>query len=600
MASELDFLKDNFRVFGGLKGGTSSSPTDIWFMENMKKTPECVASGSEDILIYDDPSEEDGVVPGCNFVMKLFPTKDFAFKALERFSAAGAGVGVFQKKPLKNEGISLRNSSVFEALDYEIEVYEEVLNKLINTGICSNFIKLVPTVSSGGKKVKHRLTYDEMLEFLIQSKDITPTELETNFVNNIFHLIFNVDSDYDIPSSRTSIFEHGLKKTGTLFDTLSEFNEFKDFVKAHGVFNFIITEATLSKPVMSLTEMVLKEGHSKHEVSIAEAKTLVFQAFCACYALNRIGVAHNDIHPGNVLVEIDPPEETRTVTYRICGDDDDDEGLDVSFKTRFTVKVFDFDRSYSLFIRDGKGNPFLRDDVLCQSHHSCNNIFSKIKGIKKEDRVKMFNKTNMIMLGAWLAQCRKVKVGNDSGCAVGAIVGKFKAGVRKFVIESLANDSSDDMHKKAKADVSALFTRSCISNDSATFMNFDYNLSESETTGDEKVFYILGKRVLIVHDDDSEVESKIQISTAVLSEDSEIDGGDDDATLARYLLGYNSKVDPSLKFFELIKPNRIVLNKKLYGFPMFKDTAENVLISMAEGISTVKGCGDEEMSITAS
>lgn len=66
---------------------------------------------------------------------------------------------------------------------------------------------------------------------------------------------------------------------------------------------------------------------------------VMFQVAYALYVLQLAGVAHNDLHSGNVLVNTLPSP----ITYVLCAGLQDP--VYYTFKTNITVQVFDFDRS---------------------------------------------------------------------------------------------------------------------------------------------------------------------------------------------------------------------------------------------------------------
>jgi hypothetical protein len=89
---------------------------------------------------------------------------------------------------------------------------------------------------------------------------------------------------------------------------------------------------------MTLKEFLTIKVVSEQE-SLEKWFEIMFQVAFGLYVLQLAGVAHNDLHSGNVLVEkLDAP-----VTYCLCI------GIDspvyYTFQTQYTVQVYDFDRS---------------------------------------------------------------------------------------------------------------------------------------------------------------------------------------------------------------------------------------------------------------
>lgn len=93
-------------------------------------------------------------------------------------------------------------------------------------------------------------------------------------------------------------------------------------------------------------------------------RSLIFQILIACYAMFLSGVAHNDLHIGNVFVN----ETDKQICYFI-------EGQKYVFRARFMPKLYDFDRSYV----QGYNNTLLVDNNTSQNNALLNpKDFAKI------------------------------------------------------------------------------------------------------------------------------------------------------------------------------------------------------------------------------
>jgi hypothetical protein len=91
---------------------------------------------------------------------------------------------------------------------------------------------------------------------------------------------------------------------------------------------------------------------------------IMFQAFSAIYALNCANAVHNDCHTGNLWVEkLDTPVSVMYVYNNKC----------YSFLMTETVKMFDFDRSYSQSLGE---NPMLKKEN-CSEYMQCNVVSAR-------------------------------------------------------------------------------------------------------------------------------------------------------------------------------------------------------------------------------
>ena len=100
--------------------------------------------------------------------------------------------------------------------------------------------------------------------------------------------------------------------------------------------------------------------------------TVLFEQTFACYAMYLNGIAHNDLHMGNSYI-IKHKEIGKTYIY---GFDKDTQLFDTnSYNTKYTVKVFDFDRAYDVKLGPNKNQ--------IQEQEYSNNTLVPIKDIIK-------------------------------------------------------------------------------------------------------------------------------------------------------------------------------------------------------------------------
>jgi serine/threonine protein kinase len=92
-----------------------------------------------------------------------------------------------------------------------------------------------------------------------------------------------------------------------------------------------------------------------------EIKSVIFQIIYSVYRLNKAGFQHNDLHPGNILVDTSHPDEVEKVEHR---------GKKYNINLlRSNVILFDWDLATSKDLE----NPYLEGE-MCEGLGICNNV----------------------------------------------------------------------------------------------------------------------------------------------------------------------------------------------------------------------------------
>ena len=217
---------------------------------------------------------------------------------------------------------------------YELYVYRDIIRPLIDNNICDNFVKFL-----GAGTVCDYSSLANSLNILNKDEKLQ---------RNITYMANLIPKR---PSINSSILQYPIPRSD-YFDV-----DAKD-LKYMFILNEVIKPGTIT-----LYEYL-------HKNSYIFPLDYMFQFVFACYSMFLAGLAHNDLHAGNVYVEQrDSPE---VVTY-VFGDNDES----VTFETKIKIKIFDFDRSYSKGLGD---NPFLTN--LCGMSGACNKVV-KIKDLWK-------------------------------------------------------------------------------------------------------------------------------------------------------------------------------------------------------------------------
>jgi len=278
----------------------SASPTDTWF------------------LTFNDETTYDGV-PVKKAFLKLFIDPE-------------------------NTRDTLTSSVIDEikGLEYELNVYKDIIRPLIDLDICPNFVKYLGSTKN--------CTYTDILNFLFGKiedafgRKFSITECKQRLNYNILNCL--VKKCNERPPINHNI---GHK-----------ISEILDPVKNSIRFDMLLTET--------------KEGNVKYfdfinNVIIPKIDTArnilwetLFQIVAACYAMSLSKMVHNDLHSNNIFIE-DLGDE-KTFLYVI-------NDTPYILKTRYKVLIYDFDRGY---VNRLGNNTLLHPNFDCRYNKQCNHF----------------------------------------------------------------------------------------------------------------------------------------------------------------------------------------------------------------------------------
>jgi hypothetical protein len=231
-------------------------------------------------------------------------------------------------------------------VNYEILIYKNVIKNLVNKKICPNFITYLGSSQS--------CTYKNLLSILENAiTDLALTQDEKKYVLNsiIYKCLIQTCKKRDKIDRRL------LQLSNARFAT-HNFNNYR--------FGMIMTESVKSTTI-KFTEY-LKNYSSRGNYS--ELYSILFQIAAGCYSLSLSKTCHNDLHPGNIFIEVLP--ETAVYLYVI-----NDRSYQI--KTRYKALIYDFDRGYS---KKFGANPLL-EGYLCQRAFQCNSF------VENQDIIKL-------------------------------------------------------------------------------------------------------------------------------------------------------------------------------------------------------------------
>ena len=229
--------------------------------------------------------------------------------------------------------------NTLKGLNYELDVYKDVIRPLIDYNICPNFIKYL----ASGKKC----TYENLLNILKNNL--------SNFNIDKIKLLLNrnLNCIYDLCSSRFSIDND---RDIIPQDKIRPSNSFR--------YNMILNEQ-IPKGSIKFANFLRNNNDQKMPFFLP----IIFQIFTACYAMSLSKMVHNDLHAGNIFIEQLDKED---VFEYFINDNR------YKIKTKYKAFLYDFDRSYVERFGDNE----ILTDTLCNSSSQCN-IYIENKDILK-------------------------------------------------------------------------------------------------------------------------------------------------------------------------------------------------------------------------
>jgi hypothetical protein len=249
------------------------------------------------------------------------------------------------------------------ALDYEKNVYKDIIRPLIDYNICPNFIRYLG--SGEGCNI------DDMYKMLIgktsgcSMNDLLKGKIDSNcnlISNEIFHnlkrnLTYMLNGNENRPSINKVTIGNP-KNTDIVVD------------------DDLIKEIKCNLLIVQLIRPMVATKFSRWFVYIQKASfnnttlRVIFQVVAGCYAMALSKMTHNDLHYENIWVERLPIP--KNITYIL-------NGISYTFiNTEHNAMIFDFDRSYVQ--RLGK-NILLSDDSISSQQNTL---------ISNKDVIKIF------------------------------------------------------------------------------------------------------------------------------------------------------------------------------------------------------------------
>ena len=317
------------------KHSDSLSPTDIWIL-------------SFDDTLYNEIKLESAI-------LKLFANLDSIDEANEK-------------------EIYKEMFDTLSGLNYEMKVYKEITNPLLNYNICPNFVRCLAT--------QEGCTYENIYNFLKNKTTYLTDNISSEYSQDEFYLedddIKNI-LNYNIEKCLLNYCD-GRKAINTKLETSSINPPPNELITYNMILNENMDSRNTTKYCSWLT----------NTLSEKDLWETTFQIVAACYAMSLSKMVHNDLHLDNIFVQ-DLGEEVSRV-YVVNSDF-------YVISSRWKIFIYDFDRSYVKRLGE---NPLINNEILisysqCNVHIENKDVFNVlcriVNKVKTENKFRSFTET---------------------------------------------------------------------------------------------------------------------------------------------------------------------------------------------------------------
>ena len=280
-----------------------------------------------------------------------------------------------------------------KSLDYEARVYKEIIAPLISNRVCPNFIRYLASDNSCLKQDLHKLLTEKTLNSN-RNGVMKKSKVYNNLNRSIYYKFLNSQST---PAISTIV------PTDRIEQMVRYNQELRIILDDIDSFNYLITEGVTNDKDSNITTVSLDDFlYDNDNIGLAEVFNIYFQIIMACYSLYLSGMNHNDLHSGNIWIELRKSKQeviyvTEKNTYKLM--------------TRCKVMLFDYDLSYcerlgdnlkiqqQKFINTNTTNEVLEaKDIVKVSEYIHEWILHRFMSISKSDRlISMFSGTEKAM-----------------------------------------------------------------------------------------------------------------------------------------------------------------------------------------------------------
>jgi hypothetical protein len=237
-------------------------------------------------------------------------------------------------------------------LVYESKVYENVIGPMMVFNFNPHFVSYYGRARGCKAENLGNIWKDR--------SSLTDEEIKQSLTRNTYFMLKDLE---DRPAFDT---------VNLLGMELPKYNWVFDRLKDHTItFGMICTRRSSGRSMSDWLENVISRGMSMG--SIVDISIALLQAVSGLVALESFHCAHNDMHLGNIFVNVLPQSKTRYYSYTHYEDEKNQNDLIYSINTNMEVQLYDWDRAYVNGLGD---NPKLGsgDDhsYLCKEYGHCN------------------------------------------------------------------------------------------------------------------------------------------------------------------------------------------------------------------------------------
>jgi hypothetical protein len=238
-------------------------------------------------------------------------------------------------------GISFEKIASFIAT-YSSVPHTNILNNMVRNLGFKKSHDIKPSITNN-KELPGQLPYDKVKKYMdriefgfILTQGLTSVDFPLAFLN---------DNDF----YENYKFYHNLPVNKTM--------KLRDLFNLNNIFQFILYKKSINRIIPNKDDL-------QTEIRILGMCIKgLFQCATACYALYINGVAHNDLHADNVMMQKTEP----TVFRYIFADVRPDIALEYRVVSRYCALIYDWDRAFYVY----KGNnPLLEEEYLALANQS--------------------------------------------------------------------------------------------------------------------------------------------------------------------------------------------------------------------------------------
>ena len=237
-------------------------------------------------------------------------------------------------------------------LVYESNVYENVIGPMMAFNFNPHFVSYYGRARGCKAENLGNIWKDR--------SSLTDEEIKQSLTRNTYFMINDLK---DRPAFDT---------VNRLGMEISEYNWVFDRLKDHTItFGMICTRRSSGISMSDWLELTIRRG--TYIEIMADISIALIQAVSGLVALESFHCTHNDMHLGNIFVNVLPQSKTRYYSYTHYEDEKNQNDLIYSINTNIEVQLYDWDRAY---VNSLGNNPILgsEDDhsSFCKKYGQCN------------------------------------------------------------------------------------------------------------------------------------------------------------------------------------------------------------------------------------